>query len=654
MREILRFGGYELDPGAYRLRHGGRVVRLERIPLDLLFLLAERRGQLVTRQEILGHIWGKDIALDVDNSINTAVLKIRRAVKDNSENPRFLHTIPGKGYRFDADCVEVELPAAVEALPAAPPPEPEELVPIPAPPRRRWRRLTLAAAAVVGTGVLGALLMFRYQQPSTSKTMLAVLPFANLSGDAAQEYFADGMTEEMIAELGSLDPAHLGVIARTSMMQYKNARKSGSQIAAELSVGYLLEGSIRRAGGRVRVTAQLIQARDQTHVWAESFDRASDDILELQGEVARAIAGKIRTALSAEAEARLSRAAGLNPQAHEDYLRGLYEWNFRTPEGTSRAIESFQHAIATDAHYAPAYAGLARVYSLASIFVPIDAVEAFSKAREYATRALALDGSLADAHTTLGFVKAHQDFDWPGARLEFQRGIELNPSDPYCHFFYANSYLSPMRQHREAIAEMKKAIEMDPLSPPLQSFVGRTYFYARDYPAALAQFQRAIRLNPAFALNYVRLSNLYEYTGDYSKAIAELTRARMLSGEEPESVVAKEEGLRKALAARGPRGYWEKVLELEAIAPNPPEAGLGADRLAMIYSNLGEFDKALTVLEDAYAQRRATYSYLGIEPAFDPLRSNPRFIRLMRTVHLALDGATTPLSAWGRAGLLAK
>src|SRR5262249_2026109 len=217
---------------------------------------------------------------------------------------------------------------------------------------------------------------------------------------------------------------------------------------------------IRRAGGRVRVTAQLIQATDQTHLWAEDFDREQSDILEVQTEVARAIAGKIRVALSTHAEARLTRAARVNSQAHEAYLQGLYAWNQRTAEGTSRAIDSFQRAIASQPDYAAAYSGLGRVYTLACLFLPLDPSEARGRARQYATRALELDSSLADAHTTLGFVKVHEDFDWQGAEREFQRGIELNPGDPNCRLFYSNSYLSPLRRHSEAIAEMKKALEM--------------------------------------------------------------------------------------------------------------------------------------------------------------------------------------------------
>ncbi len=499
-------------------------MRLERIPLDLLFLLVQRRGELVTRQEILDHIWGKDISLDADNSINTAIRKIRRAVRDDPEKPRFLYTIPGKGYRFDA--------ASVDPGPA--PAQGPETGPRVG--RSRW---WLVTAAVVVTCLVVALILVR-PKPAADKIMLAVLPFANLSGDPAQEYFADGMTEEMITELGNLDPMHLGVIARTSAMQYKNASKSGAQIAGELSVQYLLEGSIRRANGRVRVTAQLIQASDQTHLWAESFDRDQGDILEVEGEVARAIAGKIRLALSSQTELRMAHAAHVSSEAHEAYLQGLAGWNQRSADGSRRAVESFEHAIALNPNYAAAYSALARVYTFGGLFLHMRRSESVREARQLATRALELDGSLADAHTTLGFLIAHEDFDWDGARREFLRGIELNPGDPNCHFFYANSYLTPLGRHKEAIAEMNTAIRMDPLSLPIQSFVGWTYILARDYDAALAQLMKAGQMDPNFGINHIRLAHLYEYTGHLEQAIAETSRARMLSGEDPKSVLTKD------------------------------------------------------------------------------------------------------------------
>jgi len=415
--EIYQFEDFELDSGAYQLRRASRVVRLERIPLDLLFLLVERRGQLVTRQEIVERIWGNDVFVDSDTSVNTAVRKVRQALRDDPEKPRLLHTVAGKGYRFVPPSAA---PAPVATQPAiAPPAEVEAALPKP---RRRW--LWIGAAAVLIAAALIALpFLLRQFKPASAKVMLVVLPFVNMSGDAREEYFADGMTEEMITQLGSLDPVRLGVIARTSAMQYKGARKDTAQIARELRVNYVLEGSIRRAGDRVRVTAQLIQTSDQTHIWAESFDRDLGDVLRLQSEVARVIAGRIRLTLTQQVEARLAGTPHVNAEAYEACLQGLQAWNQRTAKSTELAIANFQHAINVQPDYALGYAELARVYALAPVFGVLRPVECMPKAREAAIRAVTLDDTLSEAHATLAFVKAHFEFDWPGAEHEYRRAL---------------------------------------------------------------------------------------------------------------------------------------------------------------------------------------------------------------------------------------
>lgn len=625
--EVYQFENFELDSGAYQLRRAGRVVRLERIPLDLLFLLVERRGQLVTRQEIIERIWGHDVFVDSDTSVNTAVRKIRQALKDNPDKPRLLHTIAGKGYRFvpsPADpAIQSPIAPQAKAVQAA------VLKP------RRWPLWLGAAAVLIAAALIALPYLPRPFKPGSAKVMLAVLPFVNLSGDVRQEYFADGMTEEMITQLGSLNPARLGVIARTSAMQYKSARKDTAQIARELGVNYVLEGSVRRAGDRVRVTAQLIQTSDQTHIWAESFDRDLGDVLRLQSEVARVIADKIQLTLSHQIAARLAGTPHVNAEAHEAYLQGLQAWNERTATSVELAIANFQHAINVQPDNALGYAGLARVYMLAPVFRVLRPAECMPKAREAAMRALALDDTLSEAHTTLAFVKEHFEYDWPGAEHEHRRALELNPSDANAHFFYSNSYLSAFGRHDEAIAEMKAAVELDPLSLPTQSFLGRTYLWARRYDEALAQFQTVNRLDPNFAINHERLAHLYTYTGKFGDAIDEETKARMLAGEDPKAALAKADALRLALAARGPRGYWEKVLELSGAKENPPEAYVGSYGLAILYTRLGEQEKAIDCLEQAYKERQLAMTEIGVEPAFDPLRPAPRFAALLRRVGLS-------------------
>ena len=625
--EIFRFDGFELDRTAFELRRGGQLVRLERIPLELLFLLVERRGQLVTRQEILDRIWGQHVFVDADNAINTAVRKIRLALKDNPEHARFLHTVPAKGYRFNAQIVE---PSTDEIAISAPP------APVAIRPQQRRRTFWIAlAAAIFFFAVYSARTYVSWRaKPNSGKVMLAVMPFVNMNDDPHQDYFADGITEEMIAQLGGLDPAHLGVIARTSSMQYKGAHKDAAQIARELGATYLLEGSVRREGQRVRVTAQLIQAGDQTHLWADSFDRDLNDILKLQSEVARDIAAKIQLALSEQTEKRLAGAQSINAGAHEAYLQGLQSWNLRTKDGFQRAIADFNRAMVLDPNYAPAYSGLARTYMLAPVFGLSPPAESMPRARTAAARALGINSSLGEAHTVLGFVAAHFDFDWPGAEHEFLRAIELNPSDAASHFFYSNSYLSPLGRHDEAIAEMKEAVRLDPLSLPMQSFLGRTYIWARRYDEAEAQFRKTNGLDANFAINHERLSHLYALTGKYELAIEEETRARLLSGEDPKRAVAEGEEARRAYAAGGARGYWLKVLEFCRAEEDPPEGYSSSSGIAIVLARLGENEKALDSLEKAYLEHSMFMTELNIEPAFDDLKASPRFSDLLRRVHL--------------------
>lgn len=614
---LYYFGSFEFDPQIGELRKQGIRIRLKGQPVAILVMLLERSDELVTRDELQKKLWPSDTFVDFDESLNAAIRRLRLALDDSAESPRYVETLARKGYRWIAPVRGA--PTAVRDGDTAPGLEPKM--------RPRWRGratwLVLAAATAVAA-IFVASSLWR-SLSDTGKVMLAVLPFQNLSDDAQQEYFADGMTEEMITRLGGLDPQHLGVIARTSAMQYKAGHKDAAQIARELSVNYLLEGSVRRQGARIRVAAQLIQANDQTHVWADSYDSDVSDILKLQSEVARAIAGQIRLRLTRQVEQRLSSAPPVNAQAHEAYLQGQQAWNLRSKEGSRRGIEEFQRAVEIDPNYAAAYAGLAQAYALSPVNGFLSELEAMPKAHHAAARAIALDDSLAMSHIIMGFLKAHYEYDWPAAEREFQLALKLNPSDPYAHLSYSNSYLSPLGRHDEAIAEMKKAIELDPFSSRVHSFLGRTYIWARRYDDALAHFQKTTQMFPSFAIDHQRLAHLYTYRGEFDKAIAEETRTRMLAGEDPRSVVKLEDALRKAFTSRGPRGYWEELLELSQRSDNPPEAYTTSNDLAILYARLAEKQKALQALEQAYKERQVHMMEIGVEPAFDTLRSEPRF-----------------------------
>ena len=640
LSETIHFEGFELDPSSFELRQDGRLVKLERIPLQLLFLLAENRQRLVTREEILRDIWGENVYVDADNSINTAVRKARQALKDDPENPRFLRTVPGKGYRFTAQVDTVASPAAPDGagLSEEFAKEIPELASSAQPLGPRFRRLAIWTTISLLTLVTAAIILrshrISHPPPTRRKAMLAVLPFVNLSGNPGEEYFTDGMTEEVITQLGSLEPDQLGVIARTSSMQYKGAQKSAAQVAHELGVDYLLEGSVRRDEKRVRVTAQLIQASDQTHLWAADFDRDTGDILKLQSDLALAISSKIELTLSPPVRTRLTEAPPVNTAAHDAYLQGLHDSDLRTKSAVERSIAEFQSAIALDPQYAPAHAALARAYSLAPVVGAMTSLDSMPKARDAALRTVELDPDLASGHTTLGFVKAHYEFDWPGAEREYLRALALNPNDAYAHFFYSNSYLSPLGRHAEAIEEMHKAIALDPFSAPVQSFLGRTYIWARQFDRALAQFRKSAELFPGFAIDHERMAQLYAFLGRSADAISEDTKARMFSGEDAKSALKKENALERALTADGSPGYWKKMLELTQMTDNPPETYQSPFGAAILYAHLGQKTKALDSLENAYRQRSLAMTEIAIEPAFDSIRGEPRFQDLLRRVRL--------------------
>ena len=622
----VRTGLFEIDVDSGEVHKQGRRVALQEQPFRVLAMLLERPGEVVSREELQARLWPADTYVGFDEGLNTAIRKLRVAFGDSAENPRFIETASRRGYRFIAP---------VEAVPivALSPPA----TTVAAEPRSiSFRTLWIGFAVFVFA--VCALLVFlrfgRHRSPPLGKIMLIVIPLENFSSDSQQDYLSDGITEELITQLGGLDPQHLGVTARTSAMQYKHTQKSAAQICREVGADYLLEGSIRRSGDRIRVTAQLIQASDQTHLWAESYDRDLSDVLRLEGDIASTVASAIRLTLSQQVHQRLAAVGPTNVEAHDAYLRGLQGWNLRTRDGFQQAITNFTRATELDPGNAPAFAGLARVYSLAPIFSGMPAGAAAPKALDAASRALSLDATLADAHSVLGFVKGHYEFDWPAAEREFRRAIELEPNDAFAHFYYSNSYLSPFGHHEEAVAEMRKAMELDPLSPRLQSFAGITLKWARRYDDSLAQFQKADQLDPNFPLNHERLAQLYAILGRYEEAVTEETKARLLVGEKPQDVLAKMSTLQRELATNGERGYWKQQLQFAQDRQNPPEAYARPYGLAIIYAHLGENAKAFENLEHALAERDTQITELAIEPQFDPLRSDPRFADLERRIGL--------------------
>ena len=453
---------------------------------------------------------------------------------------------------------------------------------------------------------------------------LAVLPLANLSGDPEQEYFADGMTEELITNLGKISA--LRVISRTSVMRYKGTKKPLPEIARELNMDAIVEGTVQRSGNRVRISAQLIQARPERHLWAESYERDLRDVLALQSEVARAIADEIRLKVTPQEQTRLATVRPVNPEAHDAYLRGRYFWNKRTEDGLKKAIAYFQEALEKDPGYAAAWAGVADAYCMLANFDFLPPKEGFPKAIEAATRALELDETLAEGHVSLGYVRQNYECDWPGAEKEYKRAIELNPNYATAHQWYSE-HLAVVGRHDEAIAEIKRAQRLDPLSLVISTMAGIQLHWARRYGQAFEQLRKALEMDPNFGLAHCWLGRTYEQRGQWESAIAEHQKARAAFGGGGYAVAA----LGYAYAAAGKRDEALRILtdlnRLRKTAYVSPYA------IGVIHVALGERAQALQWLQRAYEDRDVRMVEIRVDPRLDPLRSDPRFQDLLRRMN---------------------
>ncbi len=496
--------------------------------------------------------------------------------------------------------------------------------------RRWWWRSGFAVAALVV--VAGGVYFAQRQTPERAspvpdKLLLAVLPFDNLSGDPEQEFFSDGLTEEMLTQIGTLNPARLGVIARTSVMRYKHTDKGIDQIGRELGVDYVLEGSVRRDKGRVRITAQLIQVRDQTHLWAEHYDRDLAEVFRVQTEVAHRVAGSLAMQLLASPGAGAGRAPTASPEAHEAYLRGRYLWNQRTEASLNKALAAFMQAIAKDPDYALAYTGLADTLAVLGNNRYIASVHAYPRARAAAKKALELDDNLAEAHTSLANVLADYDWDWAGAEKEFRRAIELNPGYATAHDFFAFIVLSRMGRHDEAIAEIHKARELDPLSPVINRHVGLILYRAGRYGEAFTELRRALELNPDDGWTHSYLGHVCLMKPEYGNAAAEYERAINLLPPASQAIAGL--ALAKVAAGRAAdaRPLLTRLLRLDQ------QRGASAADIAQVYFGLGHKAEGFRWLETAYQRRDSNLFILVSYPYWASLRSEPRFQDLLRRIN---------------------
>ncbi len=572
LQGTLRFGPFELDPENFELRRAGRRVKLDKTPLELLLFLAERSGKLVTHKEAVEHVWGKDVFIEAEPALYTAIRKIRKALGENSTRVRFVETVARKGYRF-------RLPKADGAEVAA-----EK-------PRRR--------------------------------PFLAILPLENLSGDPSQEYFSDGLTEELTTALGKLSPEELGVIARTSVMRYKGTKKSISEIGRELGADYLIEGSVRRGRGRVRVAVQLIRADNETHVAAESIERPLGDILRVQAEVAEAVAQTIRLKLVRP----LPTSPGLDAEVYDSYLRARYLWDQRTAPAVRGAIRHFEKALEGDPDYAPAWAGLSTCYAILPITSDSRPRDSFPKAKEAAERALKIDSALPEAHVARGIAHFWFDWDWAAAEREFRRACELNPSDSSARLFLAHIY-SNLTRHTEAIAEIRAARRLDPLSLILNTHEGQFQYNARRYSEALAPLERVLELAPRFWIAHIVLGKVLGVGGQHRKALVEFTKAYEYSEGNTEGA-----GLRGyTLGVMGKRA--EARRELRKLDKQARGQYVPPLHRALVLVGLGERTEALEALDNALEERDVRLTFLAVEPRWDSLRDAPRFKAIYKRVGL--------------------
>jgi TolB-like protein/DNA-binding winged helix-turn-helix (wHTH) protein/Tfp pilus assembly protein PilF len=610
-REVIRFGPFELDLRAGELRKHGLKTRLQQQPFRVLALLLDRPGKVVSREELRQAIWPADTFVDFDEGLDATIYKLRNTLGDSSENPRFVETLPRRGYRFIAPVEEIR-PKTIRLR------NPLTLAGM-------LTAVAVALALLFGLNLAGTRDRL-FEKPAAARIhSIAVLPLQNLSGDPQQEYFADGMTDELIAELAKISA--LRVISRTSVMQYKGVKKPLPQAAQELGVDAVVEGTVFCSGDRVRVTANLVQASPEKHLWAESYERDLRDILALQSDVATAIARAIQIKVSPQEQARLASSRPINPDAYQPYLRGRYFWEKRTRPNLEKAREYFEQAIEKDPTYALAYAGLGDSYVLLSDYGTLASKEGFRKAKAAALKALQLDNTLAEAYPSLAWVRYSYDWDFPGAETDFKRAIELNSNYATAHHWYG-WYLALMCRFDEGIAELKKAQELDPLSLVISTNLGMVLYFAHRYDEAIQQYRRTLDMDPNFIKAHEELGWAYEQKGMHAEAVAAWLKARTLSGES-EVKVAK---LKVAYRESGMRGYWREKLEL--AKEESTHGYFPSGWAARINIHLGNKNAALEWLERGFKEQDGSLVYLKAEPDFDPLRSDSRFKILMRRIGL--------------------
>jgi len=654
---IVRFGDFELSIRSGELHRNGRPVKLQQQPCKVLGILATRSGELITRDELRQEIWPGGTFVDFEHGINFCIKQIRAALGDDAQSPVYIETLPRRGYRFIAP---VEISNGDRPGPLVPPgsafsvdqqvvaPKPaassksDGTAPDQSTASRFWTRVSLPwsrtgylAGALVGTALLAAAAYVvskssaRVSSPPPGRIMLAVMPFEYVGEDTSQEFLADGLTEEMIMQLGSLEPHRLGVIARTSVMRYRQGGPGPrqispdiKQISKDLGVAYVVEGTVTTVGNRVAIEARLIQSSDQTPLWSESFESSRAGVLSTQTSIATAIARALAIKLIPGAGDGSAPAAPGDAEAHELYLRAQYLKNKGDPADLLRSVDYFQQAIQKGLTYAPAYSGLADSYRLLALTGALPALEVFPKSREAAARAVELDDNLPEAHSAMGSTEFWFERRFAKAEVEFQRAIELNPSYGWAHHDYAWLLVATAR-FDEAVSQIKQAQALDPLSPLSNSDVGWVYLFSRRYDQAIDQIKRTLDLEPGFGSARACLIQAYIYKGMIKEALSlgkEEMRRRGATGRELASIDSAD-------TSAALESYLRWTLErAQRISGN---VTISHYRIAQLYAELGEKDRALESLTRAFSANDPMLVFLNVDPAYDSLRSDPRFVALI-------------------------
>ncbi|HVC45907.1 MAG TPA: winged helix-turn-helix domain-containing protein [Terracidiphilus sp.] len=632
---VYQFGEFSLHCGKFELCRKGRRLKLERKPLELLVLLVTKHGQVVTRDEIARLLWEQEVFVDVEHGINTAIRKIRQTLGDSPDLPQFVQTISGSGYRFIATVTaiasEATEPTQSPDIPIVPSPAPLEIaappqvssapaMPSAGKPRHRlWLVAALCAFVLVAIALLTLgphplAARFLHRDSRAAIGSIAVLPLQNLSGDPSQEYFADGMTDELITELARIP--NLRVVSRTSVMAEKGSGRTLPEIARQLDVDAIVEGSIVRSGNRIRITAQLIDARTDRHLWAQSFEGSASDVLTLQDSVAQQIATQAQLVL-----APASPHPPVNPAAHDAYLRGRYFFN---KQDFSHSLESFQHAVALDPGYASAYAGYASALDAATTYGIGTPEQLMPKAIAAAQRAIQLDPQNGEAYTELGSVQTIYAWDWTAAEQNLTRGISLNPSDSIAEFKYA-VYLDAVDRPQDAVTHMRRALQLDPLSFLINRRLGVALYYDRRYDAALAQLQRAAEMERLSGSIEPYISLIYEQKGEHDEAVRHDLKA--LHEDQPKLNAG---ALRGVYRQHGWQSYWRaRTHALPIASANPCTAyEIGIDDL-----RVNELDHAFDSFQRAIDSHCFSMAFIRVDPLLDSVRHDPRYGALLTRMH---------------------